>query len=179
MCGFTKYVPYVFLDVDGVCTSAEETPGSYMTNRGGDYGVSKGPFRRLASLLADTGAKVVVSSNWRKFEDSGPGSVWHNMVYGDVANPLPRLRRMLGSCYLGDLPKARRCSKSQALRMWFDDAGLDPAECRYVVFDDDPREGFQDSEFAGHFVKTDCRTGLTDADCERAKEILGRGGEQE
>ena len=62
----------IVLDVDGVMTSFGETPGSYVTHGPSEYGVSRGPLTRLLRLVSDTGAKVVISSNWRRFDEEGP-----------------------------------------------------------------------------------------------------------
>ena len=56
--------------------------------------------------------------------------------------------------------------------MWFDETGRDPEKTAYIIFDDDESEGFGQSEFSGRFILTDYRTGLTDADCEKAKKLL-------
>ena len=95
------------------------------------------------------------------------------MQYGEIPNPLPKLKRTLGDCYLCDLPKDRHITKSEALRRWISANGAEGAA--YVIFDDDKREMFQESEFAGRFVLTDRETGLTDEDCVKAKEILENG----
>jgi hypothetical protein len=174
MCDYSEYCPYVILDVDGVMTDLDSDIGSYITHSGEKYGVSKDPLNRLMRLLSDTGAKVVISSNWRRFDETGPGSIWRNMLYEGTHNPLPKLKASLKSCWLCDLPKVRHITKSQALRMWFDENHLDPEKCKYVIFDDDMREGFAESEFKDHFIHTDYHTGLTDEDCEKAKEILNK-----
>ena len=164
--------PLIILDIDGVLTSTLETPGSFKNHKGDDYGVSRGPYRHLLELISSTDAKVVISSNWRRFEEIGPLSYWHNMSYGDFKNPLPNLKKHLKSCYLCDLPKDRHIRKSEALRRWFADTGINPEICSYVIFDDDEREGFVDSEFKVHFIMTDFKTGLTSEDCKKAEMIL-------
>lgn len=169
MRGVSSTIPYVFLDVDGVCTACDATPGSYITNRGAGYGPSKRCTDMLVGLLEETGATVIISSNWRRFE---PDGVWRTSRFGDVKNPLPKLRAVLGDRISGSLPAVRHITKAEALRMWFDENGVDPVSCRYVVFDDDPSEGFAESEFSSHFVMTDYSVGLSEKDCKKAKEIL-------
>ena len=162
----------IVLDFDGVVTSCMEKPGSYMVNVGDSYGASLSCLQRLMKLIDETGAKVVISSNWRRFDDTGVCSFWNSPMHGVHANPLPKLKKTLGLRYLCDLPKTRHIKKSQALKMWFDETIRDPEKIAYVVFDDDETEGFAQSEFSGHFILTDYRTGLTAADCEKAKEML-------
>lgn len=168
---FSADRPYVFLDFDGVCTACDATPGSYITNRGASYGASEKCVAELRKLLSETGAVVIVSSNWRRFE---PDGVWRTSRFGDVRNPLPKFIASLGELCAGSIPPIRHVSKPRAVAEWFGENGLDPKACRYVVFDDDPEEGFAESEFAGHFVMTDYATGLTAKDCEKAKEILSK-----
>ena len=46
---------------------------------------------------------------------------------------------MLGRLYVGDLPKDRHITKAEALIMWLEQTGYSG---KYVVFDDDLREGY-------------------------------------
>ena len=163
---------FIILDFDGVVTSCLETPGSYITNRDESYGASPSCLNRLIELADSTGAKIVVSSNWRRFDDTGRCSFWNSSAHGTHANPLPALRKALGPRDLCDLPKERHIKKSEALRRWFAEKQIDPSTAEYVIFDDDESEGFGQSEFGDRFILTDYRTGVTAADCEKAKEIL-------
>lgn len=127
----------VFCDFDGVLTSKHETPGSYV-NWQSEYGISPSCFDRLEELCTRTRAKVIVSSNWRRFDDDGK---WSYCSFDGVhmfKNKLPVLKKMLGKLYAGDLPKDRGLNKSQALCLWFKQHP--EFNGSYVVFDDDPRE---------------------------------------
>ena len=163
--------PFVVCDFDGVLTSMSETPGSFINHPPSGYGPSSGPVALFAGLLRRTGAVAVVSSNWRKFDESGPLSLWSGFP-----NPMPRLRAALGPLYACALPPCRGMRKPQALAEWFRAEGLDPASARYAVLDDDPREGFESSVFAPRFVMTDPATGLTAEDCAKAEALLAGGG---
>ena len=136
---------FIILDFDGVVTSCMEKPGSYSVNTGDSYGASPSCIRRLLKLADETDAKIVISSNWRRFDDTGVCSFWDSPTHGVHSNPLPKLRKILGLRYLCDLPKARHIKKSQALKMWFDETGKDPEETAYIIFDDDESEGFGQS----------------------------------
>lgn len=163
---------YIFLDFDGVVTSCLERPGSYIVNADDGYGASPSCLARLLRLVDETGAAVVVASNWRRFAESGKCSFWSSPGRGAYSNPLPALKKALGARWAGDLPPIRHARKPEALAMWFAENGLNPESTRYVVFDDDSSEGYADSQFRDHFIMTDCRTGLTEKDCEKAKEVL-------
>lgn len=156
-------------------TSYDETPGSYVKHGQDSYGASPSCIKRMLGLAKSEGAKVIITSNWRKFDEEGPLSIWSN-AYGDVHNPLPKFKKQIKDVYLTDLPKIRHLPKSQVLKLWFD--SQDPRELnnfKFVIFDDDRREGFQDLEdycIKDHFILTNTMRGLTDEDCERARELL-------
>ena len=165
--------PLIFLDIDGVVTSCMTTPGSYINHEPSDYGPSPDCVERLKRLCDMTNAKIVISSNWRKFDDA------NSWTYKGKAykNPLPSLRMLLYDYIVGTLDKIRHQPKAEALRRWFRSAGIDQTEYHYVVFDDDPREQFGTSEFKEHYIETNAFTGLTDSDCEKAKNLLFTMGE--
>ena len=168
---------YIFLDFDGVVTSQLETPGSYITHEANEYGPSPTCVVRLKRLCDETGAKVVISSNWRRFDDFGQCSFWtHAKNNRTVANPLPYFKKLMGKYVIGSLPKCRHITKSQALILWFEENNLTQDQIDYVIFDDDLAENYHltyDYDIKHHFVLTDAMTGLTDADIIKAKKILG------
>lgn len=165
----------VFLDIDGVMTSTLETPGSYLNHVDDEYGISPKCFERLKNLCDNTNSKVIISSNWRRFAETGPKSYWLNPLNKKHNhNPLPKLKELLGDLFLGTLPLDRHCSKSQALELWFEDNNLKESDLNYVIFDDDLSEGFMYSRFHAHFILTDMQKGLTDEDCKKALKILNR-----
>ena len=160
----------VFLDYDGVLTSnvsgtsAEALIGS--KGGRGRYHFDVDCFRRLLELCRDCGCHVVVSSNWRRFD-------YLEGEWNGFKNPLPRLLSVLDGLVLGCLPKDRGLAKSEALRVFFE---KNPKyRGKYVVFDDEPSEGYQHSEFSKHFILTDREVGLTDENVKKAKEVLRHG----
>ena len=159
----------IFLDFDGVCTSTLETPGSYLNHTLEEYGPSASCISRLIKLCDDTGAKVIISSNWRKFEDDGKWSFNGTAVQ----NPLPALKKLLGDNCIGSLPPNRHMNKSAVLLSWLDVHIHKVAS--FAIFDDDLSEGFQniaDYGIRDKFVHVDYVTGLTDNDCKKAYNIL-------
>ena len=149
----------VFLDFDGVLNSTGYTRTIDPDKFGGlsiewwAEGLDPEAVARLNTLLERTGAKVVISSSWR------------------INSPLTALQvllRMRG--FEGTsisktelLSGAERCEEIQE---WLD---RHPEVTSYVILDDNT-----DAEIEGHFIHTDMRVGLTDADVEEAIEILGK-----
>lgn len=161
----------IFLDFDGVMTAKNGTPGSYMTHGPEEYGATPECVRRVLKLAEEQGAKIIVSSNWRKFDETGAGSIWTHSIYGDIANPLPKFIPQLGHAYLGKLPPVRGLGKAALITCWLASHG---EVKRFVAFDDMcAHEGFRSfEELEGRYVNTDPETGLTDEDCEKAARIL-------
>jgi len=145
----------IFLDFDGVCNSFER--GSYLTHEPKDYGADMRIIERVGEICKKCSANIVVSSNWRRY---GPDDVF---VYRDMdyKNPLENIYKNLGGFVLGTLPKDHHLTKSQALDLWFEDNPW--FNGRYVIVDDDPREGFQfNLKYRKNFWLTDRKYGLTE-----------------
>lgn len=166
----------IFLDFDGVMSSQNETPGSYITHEANEYGASPSCLKNLKQLCDETEAKIVISSNWRKFKDDGPCSFWTHPKYArTVFNPLPKFKKQMEGYVIGTLPKVRHISKAQALILWFEENDLSKDDIDYVIFDDDPSEGFAsttDYDIKEHYIQTSNVTGLIESDIVKAKIIL-------
>lgn len=162
----------VFLDFDGVVTARNGTPGSYMTHGQDEYGPTPRCMERLLELVRRSCAKIVVSSNWRKFDKDGPGSTWRHPLYGNVANPLPKFVPQLGRAYLETLPPIRLC-KAAVADWWL--LGKPDVDSFVALDDMCELEGYDRFDtFRNRYVNTDPETGLTDEDCEKAFEMLSR-----
>lgn len=139
----------VFLDFDGVLNSRETTP---------EFGLDETLIARLNRLLAHTGAKVVISSSWRRC---------HSLEYciatlenagfkGEVLGATPEREREWGS------PSTPRGFEIQ------DWLHANPEVEAFVILDD---EG--DMEHLLPFlVRTSMVSGLQDEHVDRAIEIL-------
>lgn len=154
--------PIIFTDFDGVLT---DDSTSYRTVKSQvEYGIAPKPFARLMQLAEKTGAKVVISSNWRRH----PNGIEINGEH--FANPLPALVVALGDRFAGYLPNGyRKCDKAVALGMWF----LDHPEFdgNFVCFDDQD-EGYWETGYGLHFVKTTASIGISDENVRDAEAIL-------
>lgn len=168
-------IRFVMLDIDGVLTNVEDG-SSYLCGDPSTYRISERNLANLMTVLnADPATKVVVSSNWRRFDDDGK---WSYCRFGSVhafKNQLPRLRQLLSKWIIGDLTHERHLSKSEALELWFEDnLWASKTHGKYVIFDDEPEaEGFSMHPiFYKHTIKTGVDNGLTKEDAARALAIL-------
>jgi hypothetical protein len=173
----------VFLDIDGVLNH----PGSY--GEGAWRRESSKPevepepepeklrvpieppcMDRLNRLIRTTGAVVVISSSWRlfaRFQDLGPALARHGLA-GRVVGETPYLARDArweeSQRALGRDPLAR-IERGDEIARWLSDH---PEVTSFVILDDDPDMG----ELAHRLVRTDPVVGLSDADVDRAIELL-------
>jgi len=161
--------PLLFLDFDGVLNSYEE--GSYVTNSKDTYGPSKTICDRISRFCERTGTKIIISSNWRKFDPDGYYIFGGNKVY----NPLGKVFDMLGNHVLGTLPPIRHVSKAEVLLIWFAESGFNCEKRKWVIVDDDAREGLGSTtkcNVKDHYVQTDSEFGLTEEKMEEVEKIL-------
>ena len=79
----------IFLDIDGCLTSERE--GTYFNPDPAKYHPSKKVMKQLMKLCDKTGAKIVMATNWRKFDIDGE---WVNK-YGTYKNPLKKCKLSL------------------------------------------------------------------------------------
>lgn len=165
----------IFLDIDGVLNH----PGTYADDsQWRDHGdglrvpVAPECMLRLNRLVAETGAKIVISSSWRMFarwQDLGPALQCHGLV-GDVVGETPDL--------INDQDWLRRWRARHGEEFTYErlERGWEITEylrddwrvLAFVILDDC-------SDMAGvksHLVHVDAVTGLDDFDVERAKGIL-------
>lgn len=81
-----------FLDIDGVLTNVKDG-SSYLCGNPSTYRISEKNLENLLVVLeAEPETRVVVSSNWRRFDDDGK---WSYCRFGSVhafKNQLPKLR---------------------------------------------------------------------------------------
>jgi len=161
----------LFLDIDGVLTNVQDG-SSYLCGNPKTYGISEANFILLKKILqAHPQAKIVISSNWRRWEDPNPSWVYNGQTFYGA---LPKLRKRLSKKIIGDLTHERHLNKTEALELWFEDnEWLSKTSGKYVILDDDWREGYQAHPiFSKHLVFTDWRLGLVEDDAARAIEIL-------
>ena len=163
----------IFCDCDGVLTSIADGT-SFLLLDPTVYRPSKKKVDLLKKLADETGSKIVITSNWRKFDDDGYYS-YHGVRFN---NPFPKLRRMLKGYIYSELPPERHMTKAECMILWLEEHSEFTGN--FVVFDDDPRENFaktSDYKICKKYIETSPQTGLTAQDAEDAKKILLEGGD--
>ena len=147
---------YLFLDFDGVCNRVGD--GSYMSYaETGRYGLSTYCCTQIRRICEETGAKIIISSNWRKFDDDG---YW---IYNGVKfnNPIRQIDGILGEFIVGILPKIRHANKYVALIEWFKKNNIEFNDIKWAVLDDDIREEL--FRCGRHYFQTDPNIGVDEA----------------
>lgn len=156
----------IFLDIDGCVTSVND--GTFFNPDPEKYHPSKNIVNKLKNFCDINDVKIIISSNWRKFDVDGS---WTNS-YGTYKNPLPELIELLGEYCVGILPPDRHITKSQALIKWINEQSYTG---NFVIFDDDLREGYQKTnefDIKYRFVFVSSKYGIIDDDLDKAKDIL-------
>ena len=150
----------LFLDIDGVLNGHEQDGHGYCR-------IQAGPIVHLNRILAETGARLVISSSWRYLVHSGAMTL-EGFSYMLITHGIGCHGR-LGGITCRDEEAGPRGAQ---ITRWLDQLprrGEGPA---YVVIDDDD-DGVTG---AGHpLVRTDGRVGLTHEDADAAIAILRRG----
>lgn len=156
----------IFLDIDGCLTSERE--GTYFNPDPAKYHPSKKVMKQLMKLCDKTGAKIVMATNWRKFDIDGE---WVNK-YGTYKNPLKEVQAFFGDYCIGTLPRIRYINKAQATILYLEEHDDISS---FVIFDDDEREQYQNTYEYGikdNFILVDITNGITEYDISKAKDIL-------
>ncbi len=148
----------IFLDVDGVLNNrftSSRSPGGYV-------GVSDELIRNLKEIVKETGAVIVLSSDWRLLREDPE----RKKDYKYLARKLLFTGHIKISGHTDDISWSKR---GREIRKYLDDH---PDITEYVVLDDNPFRDFKEYGLPGNIVLTDPMKGLTDADVSRAIRIL-------
>ena len=152
----------LFLDIDGVLVTAR----TLKERRGRDHVADDACVRELNRVIAETGARLVLSSSWRF---CGLREMNRILNLWGVAEPLldmtPDLTRQAGAegLYAG-VPRGRE------IQAWLDD---NPRAVRFAVVDDDA-----DMEhLVDRLVRTNFKLGLTSEAADRLIAMLREGAE--
>lgn len=127
----------------------------------GFLGVEDELLARLAGFVAETSAKIVLTSTWKdKFMETGDFDA-------DFMYLVDRLEQfgleLSGFTGTGD--------RGPAVRKWLDGH---PGPKKVIIFDDEWKLSFCDLGLGKYLVQTTDKTGLTDANIRYARRLLER-----
>ena len=160
----------IFLDVDGVLNNND--------NLFNEKQINAKLVKRLAVLVQKTNAKLILSSAWRE-RPSAIGALMAALdkenLYLSGMTPLGALYDKLAQSPWKDVPRTgkydweddRTFERGAEIAVWVWENKPD----KFVIFDDDTSD--ISNFFPKNCIRTKWGTGLTDADVEKAIEILG------
>ena len=161
--------PLIFLDLDGVLTSKEETPGSYHTNPTEDYGLSPSCMKAFNELCKKTNSKIVIISSWRQYGIDAKFGQWEGEK---IPSPLYELRQTYDDIIIDMIPYSGLFKKAPDLIDWMDENDVPE---HFVILDDDKREHLHDERLYSidkHTYLVNSDTGLTMQDVPQIIKIL-------
>jgi hypothetical protein len=146
----------VFLDIDGVVVTEESL------RTGGAKSADRSCVSRLSRIVDTAGADIVISSSWRLVHSLD----FIRQMLAEAGFRLPE--RVIGATdslryRLENGTATGRAERADEILAWLDRNGRRV----FVVLDDD-----LEAEIAGHYVRTDPRSGLGDDHATEALAIL-------
>lgn len=159
-------VKVIFLDIDGVLNCRTSKSYCHDDEFGIITGIDSDKVRLLAKIVNETNAKIVLSSDWKE------GWEKHYITHKPShAKYLDNHLKKKGNLTISD--------KTPTINRGFD-RGAEILQYlkthqdidNYVILDDTFFEGFSDKRIEENLVLTNHSIGLTDADCEKAIDIL-------
>lgn len=149
----------IFLDIDGVINSEDfaiwNNEHPEFCENGGHFWIDPNKINMIIKLCEETGAKIVISSSWRGWS------------LKDTLNDFSRYRDLskLNPYIIGITP---RFYKNRGIEIqYYLDSNI--SITNYCIIDDD--SDMLDSQ-KNNFVKINYKTGLTEYDVEKIKNIL-------
>ena len=147
----------VFLDVDGVLNCDESTSRCLNV-----IGIDDDKVKRLNKIITATDAKIVLVSSWKE-----TWSASDKEGQDEYANYLDKkLKRQ--KLTVMDKTFDRGANRGHGILQWYSHKDVD----KYVVLDDEIFPDYKAYGVTNHLVLTDPEVGLTDADVDKAIEML-------
>ena len=161
----------IFLNIDGVMTTRESLRGTALTSHKTAHSllsshISPAKVIMMRGLCHRTGAKIVVTSTWRKFKMhmAAFGSVWEDCPFHEDWRTAD-LSRQMGPIWSAP-------GRGTEIRDWVD---RHPEISSMVVIDDEISDIITDIS-SQVVVKTNFEDGIKGHDLQRAESILDRTG---
>jgi hypothetical protein len=160
--------PVIFLDIDGVLNSidfSKRTEHKWPDwPKWPDGQIDRDAVAHLNRLITATGAKIVISSSWRKMLDPEELAkvLARNGCIGEVIDETPDFFKL--EFWERPTPDGRFV-RGDEIQAWLDEH---PEVEAFVIFDDDSDMG----HLVDRLIQTDCQTGLLAEHVERAIALL-------
>jgi len=137
----------IFLDVDGVLNFWDCWLGStpnVLRGKSKTLVLSIDAINQLNRIIKETGAKIVISSTWRKFKDHY-NFLLESPIEGEIIGETPDL---LYDC-------SRKTSRGLEIKEWLENEYGE--KCKFVILDDDDDMG----DLKDYLIQTNFEEGLT------------------
>ena len=166
----------IFLDIDGVLNANGTDVFTRSKSRCGSFlGIDKDKVKRLATIVKETDAILILSSSWKigwepnhkykvnSYDRYDPCSSYH-------AKYLDNHLKKKGGLVVSDKTTERNLAqRGMGIKAYL---LAHPEITNWIVLDDEIFYDFQERGIMPHLVKTDPTYGLTDADAEAAIKML-------
>lgn len=154
----------IFLDIDGVLNGSNI---QFSKSHFKDFaGIDKDKVQRLARIVNETNAILVLSSSWRDGWERGGH-------YDPLENPYAKyLDKHLwkkGKLRISDKIPSIHKTRGANIIEWLK---ANPDTSNYIILDDVFYNDYEDFNLVNHLIYTDQEHGLTDEDAELAIRIL-------
>ena len=143
----------IFLDVDGVLNSDTYWMSLDEEEKYSLRHLDRNAIKKLKRIVDKTGAEIVVSSTWRKFNEDMDVLSDHLYAYG--------------LSVIGKTPVLYNKERGHEITAWFE-SHPEYKDATYVILDDDADMNVH----MDRLVKTDYQYGLTNSKAERAIKML-------
>ena len=154
----------IFLDIDGVLNSYSADPRYRSKSNCGCYtGIDKDKTKRLATIVEQTDAILVLTSSWK---------VNWNYFENRITKYLINHLKKKGNLTLAGLTKERDANmRGSGIRNYLIQH---PEILSWIVLDDEIFPDYEKENIIPHLLKINGNYGLTDADAEAAIKMLNK-----
>ena len=162
----------IFLDIDGVLNNSHNNPKFRSKSHCGIYtGIDKDKVKRLAKIVQETGADLILISTWKVgWEKKGIyPKEYHYKICDAHAKYLDNHLQKKGKLFIKDKTRERNLAqRGTGIKSFLT---LHPEYTEWIVLDDELFPDY-DKKILKHLVKTNGQWGLQDDDADVAIKML-------
>ena len=169
-------VKAIFLDIDGVLNCFNTDKRIRSKSRCGSFiGIDKDKTQRLATIVKETGAILILTSSWKiGWEPKGNYTVDKYDIYEEATNYhakyLDNHLKKKGKLIITDKTRERNLNqRGMGIKAYL---AQHPEIKDWIVIDDEVFYDFKHYKILPHLIHTDLQFGLTDADATAAIMML-------